>query len=206
MPLSITPISKTRPLRSSLVTQTAFSAKNAQPLILRVRSANVVPKRSPGVHPTSLSSNDRVATSRQPREHVTSGAAGARYRSHSTSTGPDSPPILYPENGSRMSGLIPPQPPATWTHTPEQVTALIKELIAKDRALWDKVGSLSEGECSFESVCLLPSAILKSGCLRLWNPARSSLSTPAPLSESKHSHPLLLISFPSLAPMRRCRL
>lgn len=51
-----------------------------------------------------------------------------------------------------MSNLTPPQAPATWTHTPEQVTASINELIAKDRALWDKVGSLPQEECTFESV------------------------------------------------------
>jgi hypothetical protein len=55
-----------------------------------------------------------------------------------------------------MSNLVPPQSPATWTHTPEQVTTLINELIAKDRTVWDKVGSLAPEECTFESVCLLP--------------------------------------------------
>ena len=56
-----------------------------------------------------------------------------------------------------MSNLTPPQAPATWTHTPEQVTTLINELIAKDRALWDKVGSLRPEECTFESVRFFPS-------------------------------------------------
>lgn len=55
-----------------------------------------------------------------------------------------------------MSGLTPPQAPATWTHTPEQVTTLTNELIAEDRAFWDKIGSLSPEECTFESVRPIP--------------------------------------------------
>ena len=54
-----------------------------------------------------------------------------------------------------MFDLIPPQALAIWTHTSEQVTTLINELIAKDRALWDEVGSLPLEECTFESVRLL---------------------------------------------------
>lgn len=60
-----------------------------------------------------------------------------------------------------MSNLTPPQPPATWTHTPEQVTTLIKEYIAKDRAFWDGVGSLPKEECTFESVSSLPASVFQ---------------------------------------------
>jgi hypothetical protein len=60
-----------------------------------------------------------------------------------------------------MSNLTPPQPPATWTHTPEQATTLINELIAKDRAGWDKVGSLPPNKCTLESV-RLPSLYVSS--------------------------------------------
>lgn len=62
-----------------------------------------------------------------------------------------------------MTNLTPPQAPATWTHTPEQLTKLIDETIAKDRALWDKIGSLPPEECTFESVRLTSKECLLSG-------------------------------------------
>ena len=60
-------------------------------------------------------------------------------------------------NSLTMSNLTPPQPPPTWTHTPEEVTTSIKEFIDKDRKFWDDVGLLPEEECTFESVRLLQS-------------------------------------------------
>ena len=78
-----------------------------------------------------------------------------------------------------MSKLTPPQPPPTWTHTPEQLTALINELIAKDREFWDKIGALPAEECNFESVRFLLSEIVVSeGNTELSsNPVRSLLSS-----------------------------
>jgi hypothetical protein len=45
--------------------------------------------------------------------------------------------------------LTPPQAPPTWRHNPDQVTSLIDELIAKDKEVWDKIGSLG---CDSKSV------------------------------------------------------
>ena len=74
---------------------------------------------------------------------------------HAGGFGPSPPSRLSSpsdDGDPAMSSLIPPQPPATWTHTPEQVTTLINELIVKGRAFWDKIGSLPAEECTFESV------------------------------------------------------
>ncbi|KAJ7069838.1 metallopeptidase MepB [Mycena amicta] len=51
--------------------------------------------------------------------------------------------------------ISPPFPPPAWQETPEDVLRLTKELIAKDRAVEDKIGALSpssESECNFQSV------------------------------------------------------
>ena len=66
-----------------------------------------------------------------------------------------------------MSNLSPPQPPPTWTHTPEGITALVKKFIADDVEIWDKIGLLPKEECTFESVRLLQSVSMeiKSNCL-----------------------------------------
>ena len=128
-----------------------------KPFTLRVRSANVLSKQlpltrrfAPSLSVSTL--NSRSVLSRRPRwtcdEYMHARVHG--IRSLATIT-----PIfsLKNDDDSAMSKLTPPQTPAIWTHTPEQVTTLIDELIAKDKALWDKVGSLSPEECTFESVC-----------------------------------------------------
>jgi hypothetical protein len=48
--------------------------------------------------------------------------------------------------------LTPPQPPPSWDHSAEDITRLTKELIAKDRAVLDKIGSLALKDCNFNSV------------------------------------------------------
>lgn len=48
--------------------------------------------------------------------------------------------------------LTPPQPPPAWDHSAEDITRLTKELIEKDRAAQDKVGSLAPKDCNFNSV------------------------------------------------------
>ncbi|KAF7291588.1 Metallopeptidase MepB [Mycena chlorophos] len=50
--------------------------------------------------------------------------------------------------------LTPPFPPPAWNDSPEDVIRITKELIAKDRALDDKIGALKPEECNFESVFL----------------------------------------------------
>ncbi|KAJ7095922.1 metallopeptidase MepB [Mycena belliarum] len=50
--------------------------------------------------------------------------------------------------------LSAPQPPPDWTHTPEDVSRLTKESIAKHRAVEDKIGALQSSQCTFESVFL----------------------------------------------------
>jgi hypothetical protein len=127
-----------------------------KPFTLRVRSANVLPKRlsltqrfAPSLSVSTPKS--RGVLSRRPwwtcDEYLHARANG--IRSLTTIA-----PIFSLKNDydPAMSNLTPPQAPAIWTHTPEQVTTLINELIAKDRAFWDGVGSLSPEECTFESV------------------------------------------------------
>jgi metallopeptidase MepB len=53
-----------------------------------------------------------------------------------------------------VSSLTPPQPVPSWDHSPQDIKDLTAVLIAKDRALLDKVGSLKPEECNFESVFL----------------------------------------------------
>lgn len=141
-----------------------LSVGKMKPFTLRVRSANVLPKRLPLAQrfaPISSSSTLKgrgitVTESRGRTRWACDGYFHARangIRSLATIT----PIFSLGNDDPTMSNLTPPQAPATWTHSPEQVTALINELIAKDRALWDKVGSLRPEECTFESVCLFPS-------------------------------------------------
>jgi len=126
-----------------------------RPFTLLVRSAHVLPKRLPLAQKfaTSLSVStciSRAVVSRRPRwtcdEYMHARAFGIRTLATIA-------PIISLNNGDpTMSNLTPPQAPAIWTHTPEQVTTLINELITKDRAFWDKIGSLPQEECTFESV------------------------------------------------------
>lgn len=133
-----------------------------KPFTLRVRSTNVLPKRlslaqrfTPSLSvstPSGRASGINV-TPRSTRwtcdEYIHARAHGIRFLATIA-------PIFSLSNDDPiMSNLTPPQPPAAWTHSPEQVTTLINELIAKDRAIWDKVGSLPPEKCTFESVRLL---------------------------------------------------
>lgn len=60
--------------------------------------------------------------------------------------------------------LTPPQPPPSWNHTPEDILALTKDLIVKDRAIQDKVGALEAKDCTYESVnnCIVTNAWARS--------------------------------------------
>ncbi|KAH7913359.1 mitochondrial endopeptidase [Hygrophoropsis aurantiaca] len=51
-----------------------------------------------------------------------------------------------------MVSLTPPQAAPNWNHTPEQVLQLVKAAIEEHKAVSDKIGTLSESECNFESV------------------------------------------------------
>ncbi|KAK2465233.1 hypothetical protein APHAL10511_002587 [Amanita phalloides] len=53
-----------------------------------------------------------------------------------------------------VSSLTPSQPPPAWIHSPQDIKRLTADLIAKDRALQDKIGALKPDECNFESVFL----------------------------------------------------
>ncbi|KAJ3875744.1 hypothetical protein F5051DRAFT_333312 [Lentinula edodes] len=50
--------------------------------------------------------------------------------------------------------IKPPQPAPTWDHRPDEIGTLIKDLIAKDRLLMDKIAALPAGECDFQSLAL----------------------------------------------------
>ncbi|KAH7913358.1 hypothetical protein BJ138DRAFT_1002435 [Hygrophoropsis aurantiaca] len=50
-----------------------------------------------------------------------------------------------------MASLTPPQAAPSWNHTPEQVLQLVKDALAEHKAVSDKVGTLAESECNFES-------------------------------------------------------
>ena len=51
-----------------------------------------------------------------------------------------------------MARLTPPQPPPTWTHSPEDVMRITKEQIQKHKESLDKIGALKEEESNFETV------------------------------------------------------
>ena len=51
-----------------------------------------------------------------------------------------------------MASLTPPQPPPTWTHSPEDVLRITKEQIQKHKESLDKIGALKEEESNFETV------------------------------------------------------
>ena len=51
-----------------------------------------------------------------------------------------------------MASLTPPQPPPTWTHSPEDVLRITKEQIQKHKASLDKIGALKEEESNFATV------------------------------------------------------
>ncbi|KAI9509217.1 Metalloprotease [Russula earlei] len=53
-----------------------------------------------------------------------------------------------------MANLTPPQPPPSWTHTPEDILKLTKEAIERDREVRDRVAKLPPSECQFETVSL----------------------------------------------------
>jgi hypothetical protein len=133
-----------------------------KPFTLRVRSTNVLPKplslaqRFTPTFSISTLKGRGVTKSWEARarrwtcdEYIHARVNGIR------SLATIAPIFSLGNDDPIMTKLTPPQAPATWTHTPEQVTTLINELIAKDRALWDKVGSLRPEECTFESVRLL---------------------------------------------------
>lgn len=139
-----------------------------RPFTLRVRSTNVIPKPLPLVQrlapSLSVSTSSgrgitRTVTPRSPRwtcdEYIHARAHGIR------SLATIAPIFSLKNDDAKMSNLTPPQAPPTWTHTPEQVTSLINELITKDRAIWDKIGSLSQEDCTFDSVSLLQSVNAK---------------------------------------------
>ncbi|KAF9468572.1 hypothetical protein BDZ94DRAFT_1153665 [Collybia nuda] len=50
--------------------------------------------------------------------------------------------------------LTPPQPPPTWDHSAGDIARLTQELIAKDRAVQDKIGALAPKDCNFNSAAL----------------------------------------------------
>ncbi|KAE9403952.1 zincin [Gymnopus androsaceus JB14] len=50
--------------------------------------------------------------------------------------------------------IKPPQPAPSWDHRPEDIGTIIKDLIAKDRSIQDKIAALPREDCNFESVAL----------------------------------------------------
>ncbi|KAG6830705.1 hypothetical protein H0H92_015181 [Tricholoma furcatifolium] len=50
--------------------------------------------------------------------------------------------------------ITPPQPPPSWTHTPEELTRLNNDFIAANRAVQDSIGALAPKDCNFNSVAL----------------------------------------------------
>jgi len=134
-----------------------------KPFTLRVRSAHVLPERlqltrrfAPSLPVPTFDS--RGLTSRRPRwtcdEYMHARANGIR------TLATIAPLFSLRNDDTTMSKLTPPQPPATWTHTAEQVTTSIKELIAKDREFWDGIGSLPQEKCDFKSVRPFPHLLL----------------------------------------------
>ncbi|KAI3618069.1 metallopeptidase [Moniliophthora roreri] len=48
----------------------------------------------------------------------------------------------------------PPQAPPSWNHSPEEIAKITEQLIKENRAVQDKIGSLPEKECNFQSAAL----------------------------------------------------
>jgi hypothetical protein len=57
-----------------------------------------------------------------------------------------------------MTSLTPPQPAPSWSHSPEEIRRLTKELIEKDKKVMDEIAALRAEECNFDSVRLAPLA------------------------------------------------
>jgi len=56
------------------------------------------------------------------------------------------------DSDPNMALLTPPQAPARWNHTPEEVLSITKQALAQSKAVNDKVAALPETECNFETV------------------------------------------------------
>jgi hypothetical protein len=80
--------------------------------------------------------------------------AGLWHRSYSTTHGFFSaiPSIRGQPDDSAMASLTPPRSPPAWTHSPEDVKRLTKELIENDRKTIDEIAALAPEECNFDSV------------------------------------------------------
>ena len=76
-------------------------------------------------------------------------AGSPLYRSQSTLSGWLSSSSSISD---QMASLTPPIPPPSWTHTPEEVLKITKDVIAKDRELMDKIAALPASECNFATV------------------------------------------------------
>lgn len=59
--------------------------------------------------------------------------------------------LFYP-GISKMASLTPPQSPISWSHSPSDVVATTKDIIAKNRKLLDSIAALPHKDCTFESV------------------------------------------------------
>lgn len=70
---------------------------------------------------------------------------------------------LFSLDNSKMVSLTPPQSPISWSHSPSDVVATTKELIAKNRELLDRIAAVPHKDCTFESVS---SALDISPCLQ----------------------------------------
>ncbi|KAG8907513.1 hypothetical protein FRB99_003886 [Tulasnella sp. 403] len=51
-----------------------------------------------------------------------------------------------------LSGIFPPQEPLKWKHTPSQVLELTKKAIEESRRFQDRIATLDESQCDFDSV------------------------------------------------------
>ena len=159
MPETTSKYAKIDRYKACLPQNRVFLQQKMRPFTLRVRSTNVLPKRlslAQRIAPPASASTagSRVILSRRPQWTCDCYVYARVHGIRSLAT--IAPIFSFNDNDPAMSNLTPPQPPAIWTHTPEQVTTLINELIVKDKAVWDKIGSLPPEECTFESVHLSP--------------------------------------------------
>ncbi|ESK89011.1 metallopeptidase [Moniliophthora roreri MCA 2997] len=64
------------------------------------------------------------------------------------------PPLSFLSQSPFKMSVKPPQAPPSWNHSPEEIAKITEQLIKENRAVQDKIGSLPEKECNFQSAAL----------------------------------------------------
>lgn len=102
-----------------------------------------------------------------------------------------------------LLALKAPQPPLSWSHTPEVILSITKETIEKTRKLYDRVATVSPSERSYETV-ILPLAHSEAEVASVTGPLKfyGTVSPVKELSDAANNAESLLRDFKIEASMR----